>query len=135
MKSITLSMISQDGEYQEITVQPSSRSPYELRVTREGHSEITYAGETLFSCLLDARRDLERDGLLLCCQGARWNVTTSGMQSQMTGGRFAYIFDAATHTIDEDPVDIFAPARLEDVTTVENQRKAIFDFFGIQDRQ
>ncbi|WP_144386292.1 hypothetical protein [Streptomyces sp. SAJ15] len=57
------------------------------------------------------------------------------MQAQMDDGSFAYTFDAEAGTINpDDIVDLFAPADLHSVTTVERQRKALFAFLGIADR-
>ncbi|MGW1376066.1 hypothetical protein ACWD6P_17555 [Streptomyces sp. NPDC002446] len=56
------------------------------------------------------------------------------MQAQMDGGRFSYTFDAAAGGINKEMVDIFAPAKLEEVVTTAVQRAAIFAFFGIEDR-
>ncbi|MFE1174373.1 hypothetical protein [Streptomyces sp. NPDC058773] len=56
------------------------------------------------------------------------------MQAQMEGGRFPYTFDAASGRVNKEVVDIFAPAKLEEVVTTAVQRAAIFDFYGIEDR-
>ncbi|MGW2185584.1 hypothetical protein [Streptomyces sp. NPDC001719] len=126
---------ARDGEVAEVIfISPSDAPPYELKVFRGDGSEASYPGDNLFACLLNLRRELEGQGLLLCCQGARRDVTNSGMQAQMTGGRFIYTFDAGSRKVNEETVDILAPARLDEVVTVEEQRVAIFDFLGIAAR-
>ncbi|GGX68664.1 hypothetical protein [Streptomyces hiroshimensis] len=126
-----------NGELVEVvSVEPSDARPCRLTVFRggDGGHGVVYSGDNLFACLLALRRDLERDGLLLCCQGARRDVTSSGMQAQMAGGRYVYKFDRASRTVNEETVDILAPAGPEDVVSVEEQRAAIFDFYGIRDQ-
>ncbi|MGW2601711.1 hypothetical protein [Streptomyces klenkii] len=117
-----------------VEVVPSGSPPYSLTVYRGESDGAIYPGDNLFACLLGFRQDIEREGLVACCQGARRNVTNSGMQAQMTGGRFVYTFDREARTVNEETVDILAPARPEEVVTVAEQRAAIFDFFGIRDR-
>ncbi|MEV4500971.1 hypothetical protein [Streptomyces klenkii] len=128
---------ARNGEVVEtVFVEPSDTHPYRLKTFRSGgsHEGVVYSGDNLFSCLLGFRRDLERDGLLLCCQGARRDVTNSGMQAQMTGGRFVYTFDSVSKKVNDETVDILSPALPAEVVGVDEQRAAIFDFFGIPDR-
>ncbi|MEX2981617.1 hypothetical protein [Streptomyces sp. C36] len=128
-----LEAVREDGSIESVRVCSSDTPPYGLRVAREGRPEEVYSEGDLFACLLAARRDLEHGGLLLCCQGARSDVTSSGMQSQMTGGRFVYTFDTAARTVSEETVDILAPARPDEIVTVAEQRAAVFAFYGIED--
>ncbi|MEU7045441.1 hypothetical protein AB0A77_30900 [Streptomyces varsoviensis] len=131
---IVLDAVKSGGGVEKVTLEPASRPPYELDVTRAGRGRRSFAADNLFACLLGARRELEGDGLLLCCQGARLDVTNSGMQAQMTGGRFVYTFDPSSRVVNDETVDIFAPADADQVATVEDQRKAIYAFFGIGGR-
>ncbi|MEU1813581.1 hypothetical protein [Streptomyces roseifaciens] len=119
-----------------VYVEPSEAHPYRLTVFRgeDDREGVVYSGDNLFACLLEFRRDLGQDELLLCCQGARRDVTNSGMQAQMTGGRYIYTFNRESRTVNEETVDILAPASPEDVVSVEEQRAAIFEFYGIRDR-
>ncbi|WP_449478392.1 hypothetical protein [Streptomyces abikoensis] len=131
---VTLECV-QGGEVVEVvTVMADNVSPCQLAAVRGNGATVAYSGHSLFACLLEFRKDLERDGLLLCCQGARRDVVNSGMQSQMSGGRLVYTVDMGARRVNDETVDILAPARPEDVVTVAQQRAAIFAFFGIHDR-
>ncbi|MBT2383504.1 hypothetical protein [Streptomyces sp. ISL-11] len=132
--SVAIDCVRDGRVLESIEVKASSEPPYELAVRRDGGDEVVYPGDNLFACLINLRRDLERDGILLCCQGARRDVINSGLQAQMTGGRFVYTSNALSRTVNEETVDILAPARPDEVVTVAEQRAAIFDFFGISDR-
>ncbi|WP_367136262.1 MULTISPECIES: hypothetical protein [Streptomyces] len=117
-----------------VAVEAGAAPPYRLTTVRGTGGPVVYSGHSLFACLLEFRKDLERDELLLCCQGARPDVINSGMQSQMTGGRFVYTADLEARRVNDEMVDILAPARPGDVVTVAEQRAATFAFFGIRDR-
>ncbi|MDX2678750.1 hypothetical protein [Streptomyces soliscabiei] len=47
------------------------------------HSRTEFSGTDYLDCLSQARRQRERDGRLLCCQGARPNVHPSGQLRQL----------------------------------------------------
>ncbi|MFX4294924.1 hypothetical protein [Streptomyces bohaiensis] len=89
----------------------------------------SFAGSNLFKCLLSARIDLEKEGLLLCCQGARADVFPSGMQQQVDNGRFAAVLSRSAK--EREIVDIFAAAKPSQVTSVEGQRVAVYRFFNL----
>jgi hypothetical protein len=88
-----------------------------------------YAGVDLFDCLLSLRENLESRGFLLCCQGARKNVSPSGMTRQMTNGRLAYVLLPDRQVSDDDLVDIFAPAACRDVASIAEQKEEIKKIF------
>lgn len=93
----------------------------------------TYHGASYLVCLMKLRRDLESDGLLLCSQGCRPNVCSSGSLSQMSVGREIYLFDPETGEVPKSTVDIFAPADPAEVVTLSEQRRAFFAFTGMED--
>ncbi|MCZ4103432.1 MULTISPECIES: hypothetical protein [Streptomyces] len=136
IETIELFAVDAQGGRTPVRLAISDTRPYVLRVTRNGavtHAEHT--GDNLFVCLLDARRELEKHGLLLCCQGARPDVSTSGMESQMTDGRFVYeLLSEPSRSVSTERIDIFAPAEPSQVVTVAAQRAAVMDFFGLTDR-
>jgi hypothetical protein len=84
-----------------------------------------YPGTDLFDCLLSLREDLESHGLLLCCQGARKNVSPSGMTRQMSNGRLAYALPLGRQVSDDDLVEVFAPADCGDVASIVEQKEEI----------
>ncbi|MFD5883213.1 hypothetical protein [Streptomyces yangpuensis] len=89
----------------------------------------SFTESNLFKCLLSARTDLEKEDLLLCCQGARPDVFPSGMQQQMDNGRFAAVLSRSAE--EKEIVDIFAAAEPSQVTSVEGQRVAVYQFFNL----
>lgn len=49
----------------------------------DAHSRMEFSGTDYLDCLSQVRQHLERDGRLLCCQGARPNVHPSGQQGRV----------------------------------------------------
>jgi hypothetical protein len=103
-----------------VVISVSERPPWELTVSRAGADDVTTTGVDLFECLFEARRVLERKGLILCCEGARPEAWVSGMGSQMGGGRAAYR-RSIDRSVTPPLVDIISPAPCEEVGTVEAQ--------------
>ncbi|TDC61606.1 hypothetical protein E1258_11050 [Micromonospora sp. KC207] len=89
-------------------------------------------GEDLLVCLVNVRQQLEADGLNLCCQGARPDVWPSGQLRQFTNGRFGYILASPSIGRAPETVDLFAPADVGEIGTVEEQRAAVFRFHGLR---
>ncbi|MFF8592283.1 hypothetical protein ACF061_12680 [Streptomyces sp. NPDC015220] len=100
-----------------------------LRMKFSGRDWRSFSESNLFKCLLSARTDLEKEGLLLCCQGARPDVFPSGMQQQMDNGRFAAVLSRSAEK--RETVDIFGAAEPSQVTSVEGQRVAVYQFFNL----
>ncbi|MGW2331546.1 hypothetical protein ACWC5C_38145 [Streptomyces sp. NPDC001700] len=132
--SVSLIAKRGDGFTQTVDLTFSTSPPHSIQMTRAGHAPVSYEGDHLTACLRKLRKDLEAEGFLLCCQGARPDIVLSGMQAQMTDGRFAYTFNPASRTINDETVDIFAPASAEDVVTTDEQRAETFRFYGLEDR-
>ncbi|MFG2737372.1 hypothetical protein ACGFX7_21455 [Streptomyces harbinensis] len=106
--------------------------PFRIEVTRRSGSS-TYEGGAYFICLAKLQRDMYEEGMLLCCQGSRPDITSSSML-KASGGRQMYVFDPETGELTGELVDIFAPAPYEAVATPDEQRAAFFAFSGIEDR-
>jgi hypothetical protein len=115
----------------EVILKVVDAEPFSIEMTAPGYERAMFHGSNLFMCLIEVRTLLERDGLLLCCQGSRPNVFPSGMQQQMNGGRFAYQLQPGRKSTNDDVVDVFAPAELAEVGTVLQQRNLVMDFFGL----
>jgi len=82
-------------------------------------------GSDLFEALVEARRGLEQDGLLLACNGCRRDVYPSAMQRQAAHGRRAYVLTMPRTTTKPPTVDIFEPVPDDTaVVTVAEQRLA-----------
>ncbi|WP_194833445.1 hypothetical protein [Nocardia sp. XZ_19_369] len=63
--------------------------PSVARVELVGHGVFGSADDDYLSCLITVREYLEKQGLLLCCQGARPDVWPSGQLRQFENGRRA----------------------------------------------
>jgi len=101
----------------------------ELRLSDE--AVITADEADYFEALVTVRRELDRRGLRLCCQGARKDVWASGMSRDMSGGLLGYVLrDGTTVAHPGDHVHIFAPAMPELVGTVEEQRRHAERWYG-----
>ncbi|MFJ2191894.1 hypothetical protein ACIOJE_28825 [Kitasatospora sp. NPDC087861] len=87
---VGLQTVDCDGLVQSVTIyvgQPSTA----LIAFLDGDSLTEISGTDYLDCLIQARRQLERDGRLLCCQGARPDVHPSGQLRQFTNGRQACV--------------------------------------------
>ncbi|MEU1202691.1 hypothetical protein ABZ446_41650 [Streptomyces sp. NPDC005813] len=96
----------------------------------DANSSVEFSGVDYLDCLTQARRHLEREGRLLCCQGARPNVHPSGQLRQFTNGRHAYDRHSEPGSEGFETVDIFAPASPADVVNLDDQRAAVMSFFN-----
>ncbi|HEV3462288.1 MAG TPA: hypothetical protein VG413_09610 [Candidatus Dormibacteraeota bacterium] len=76
----------------------------------------------VFECMCQLRARFDREGIRLCCNGARLNVWPSGMARDMGGGLRAYVLEVGRRASIDDLVDIFDSAPIEDIATVEEQR-------------
>ncbi|UED87585.1 hypothetical protein [Streptomyces profundus] len=132
-EQVSIKAAGPDGRRETVRLTHSDQPPYAITLHRAAGGDETYEGSNLFVCLTELRKELERDGLLLCCQGARGDVTPSGLESQMTGGRYVYTFTPGERQVNQEYVDIFAPAAYEDVVTVAEQRAAVLAFHGLPD--
>jgi hypothetical protein len=122
------------GRAENVSITVTGERPYELTLSREDQPAERFGGDNLFPCLLSVRERLEADGLLLCCQGARLDVTNTGLLKQMTDGKYVYTFDPDARTINEETVYALDPAPFEIVGSVAAHRSAIFALFGLRDR-
>ncbi|MFJ8963747.1 hypothetical protein ACIRG5_30600 [Lentzea sp. NPDC102401] len=100
--------------------------PFSIKVLEPGHlASIETTGHDVRDCFSGLRRQLETHGILLCCMGARPDVWPSGLLTQFTDGRMAYLHREGVQPSRADEVDIFAPADAADVVTVEQQWIAV----------
>lgn len=106
-----------------------SENPAVLQAKIGSNAVRDFSGVDLFECLLSVRAELESLGLLLCCQGARKNVSPSGMTRQMSNGRLAYLLPTKGPVSAEDLVDVFAPAACADVASIADQKAEISRIF------
>ncbi|GAB3119345.1 hypothetical protein GCM10027160_33200 [Streptomyces calidiresistens] len=134
MERIVSTTVGRTGIEEVITLEIREGPPSGITAYREGRPGVEYTADDLTLCLLGLRRELEREGLLLCCQGARRDAVTSGSLKQMTNGWYVYIANPESGTVNPEPVDILAPADPIEVATCDEQRAAVFAFHGLRDR-
>lgn len=124
-----LSATGAEGGNVEVELTLLSEDPAVLQARWGAGEPRRYSGVDLFECLIAVRADLESQSLLLCCQGARKNVSPSGMTRQMSNGRLAYLLSVGRPVSDEDLVDVFAPADCLDVVSIADQKAEIGRIF------
>jgi hypothetical protein len=76
-----------------------------------------------FACLISVRRELEAEGLVVCCQGARKNVWPSGMDRDMGAGLVAHVLTIGRKPRRDEHVRVLAPADAELIGTVTEQEQ------------
>ncbi|UNZ17797.1 hypothetical protein [Streptomyces sp. 891-h] len=131
MNSVTLATQNSSGVTESLRIELLGMHPHRLACTREDGRRKEYEAGNFFRCLALAREDLEKEGLLLCCQGGRKDVTLSGSQIQMRDGLYAYTFDPHTRAVSQEEVYILDPAPFASVGTVEQQRQAVLALHGL----
>jgi hypothetical protein len=86
-------------------------------------------GGDVFDALMKLRLQAERDGIQICCNGARRNAWSSGMQRDMGEGYVVYLLRAQKE--DRPPeVRTLDPAPAEEVVSVAEQRAFFEDYSG-----
>lgn len=117
---VTLS-VARAGHISPAQVRFTAEGPCQVEVRISSALQASGVGGDLFEALAGARRILEASGFLLICNGARCNVFPSPMMRQAISGRRAYEL-SMPRTANKPPVvDIFAPAELVDICTVDEQ--------------
>ena len=86
---------------------------------------LKFSGDDLFSALENVRVYLEEKKFLLLCAGSMPNTYPSRMSRQMSNGRKAYKHTYGKTPDKSDIIDIFQPARFEEVGTIDDQKKII----------
>lgn len=95
----------------------------------DDQSRTVFGGTDYRDCLTQVRRQLEHEGRLLCCQGARPNVHASGQLFQFSNGLEAYVFPPDIRKQVSEVVDIFAAASPADVVSLADQRTAFMRYW------
>ncbi|MGO1056612.1 hypothetical protein [Crossiella sp. CA198] len=131
MESIQLLAVDSESIEIPVSLEVVDRGEIALRLKVSNKEWRSFPGADLFKCLLDARVELEKEGMLLCCQGARPDVFPSGMQQQMELGRYAAVLGGSEEEV--EIVDIFAAADSSQVASVESQRAFVYRFFNLPD--
>lgn len=129
MESVQLLAVGPGSSVVPVLFEIFDRGRAGLKMRFSGGDWRSFYESNLFKCLLSARTDLEKEGLMLCCQGARPDVFPSGMQQQMDNGRFATVLVRSAEQ--REVVDIFGAAEPTQVTSVDGQRAAVYQFFNL----
>jgi len=84
---------------------------------------LSASGSDYFACLVSIRRELEAEGIVVCCQGARKDVWPSGMARDMAAGLQAYVLTIGRTPLRHELVAIFDPADRKLIGTVAEQER------------
>ncbi|MFI9561588.1 hypothetical protein [Nonomuraea endophytica] len=124
IEEVALQLV-REGMVEQVRISFTIKGDSSVSLTRANGSTISAASVDLFDCLAIIRQDLESDGWLLLCNGARRDVYPSPMQRQMARGRYAYLHMQPRTSNSPPHVDIFEPADLACVGTVAEQKETI----------
>jgi hypothetical protein len=94
-----------------------------LQLSLDDGRTFTAVAMDYFACLISVRRELEAEGLVVCCQGARKNVWPSGMGRDMGAGLVAYVLTIGRAPRRDEQVQVLAPADAELIGTVTEQEQ------------
>lgn len=97
--------------------------PHRIGLTLHDGSGRTWeaTGGDAFDALMKLRLEVEPNGVQLCCNGARRNAWSSGMQRDMDEGSTTYLLRLGEHGARPRSVRTLDPAPGNDVTTVAEQ--------------
>lgn len=119
MKTIEISIIV--NEKLEKALIMRDRKNRELTFLMEDNLSKTYKEEDIYECFGLLRADFP--DIKFLCKGAKINVHTSRMSSQMSAGVLAYEIKLGKPTDDEDIVNIFDYEDTDITNNIEEQRK------------
>ncbi|MBF4555045.1 hypothetical protein H7698_03105 [Pseudomonas sp. p50] len=119
MKTIEISIIV--NEKLEKALIMRDRKNRELTFLMEDNLSKTYKEEDIYECFGLLRADFP--DIKFLCKGAKINVHTSRMSSQMSAGVLAYEIELGKPTDDEDIVNIFDYEDTDITNNIEEQRK------------
>jgi hypothetical protein len=114
-----LSLVGLAGSQSAVAVCSLNGRDYRLELRLDDGRAVIADERDYFECLLTVRRQLQAEGLRVCCQGARRDVWPSGMARDMGSGLGAYVLTSAPGR--PELVAVFDPADLALIGTVEEQ--------------
>lgn len=98
-----------------------------LHISDPELGEEDFSGIDFFEALQKVRCFLEGKGFLLLCAGSKPNVYPSSMLRSRTNGRKAFLHAYRKKPNMNDIVDIFEPAKKDEVGTLYEQEKFMKD--------
>jgi hypothetical protein len=119
MKTIEISIIV--NEKLEKALIMRDRKNRELTFLMKDNLSKTYKEEDIYECFGLLRADFP--DIKFLCKGAKINVHTSRMSSQMSAGVLAYEIELGKPTGDEDIVNIFDYEDTDITNNIDEQRK------------
>lgn len=123
MQKVRLQATSGEGGQHTCVVRFSSEPPWTVEVVVDDRSRARGEGTDLFEALKSARRHLDEEGLLLCCNGARANAHPSPSAAE-AGAEVIHLVPRLRPATGRDIVPLLAPAESEAVVPVEAQEQA-----------
>lgn len=119
IKQTTVKLVRLDGKIEDLVLRYSNQSPWLIESPFD--SARMYEGSDLFECLRSLRRELEKVGSRIICNGARIDCHPSRMSREMGGARNVYILRKGRQAAPDDVVDLFGDAPADRVGTVVEQ--------------
>ncbi|MEU4235308.1 hypothetical protein AB0F17_64500 [Nonomuraea sp. NPDC026600] len=114
-----------------VTLRDADDDICELRLDREGARPLVFRSPVDFEdTLIELRKELERQRLLLLCNRFRRNAFVSSMARQMSTGLSCYLVSPGRPVDPEKLVDSLGPAPREVVVLAEESAKYISDWIG-----
>jgi hypothetical protein len=109
-------------EFWDLDVQTvAAHRRYTLTCQAPGGRRWTAEAGDVFNCLLDLRRQVEPEGIQLCCQGARRDAWSSGMQRDMGKGLNVYLLEGVPAGQRPPVARTLSPVAAELAVTVDDQ--------------
>lgn len=105
---------------QEWIVHSSEEEPWTIRAVAPDGRSFEAEGADLFVALQRVRERTEKEGVLLCCNGARTDARPSP-QSGASGGGMVYLLPSLRNPVPADLVPLLAPAPAAQVGSVAEQ--------------
>lgn len=112
-----------DGTLTKALIVISELTPCRLDFECSEWERQRFCADDLHGAFVDLRSWLDGLGVKLLCNGARVDVTPSGMSRGMSGGRKAYIIRLGKPSLSSDLVDVFEYAEPEKIGTVQQQKE------------
>jgi hypothetical protein len=107
------------------------------RVELRSPAGVTWSAEAgdVFWCLIELRRQLEPEGVALCCNGARRDAGVTGLLADMGEGRRVYLLDGIDGPQRPPIADTLAPVPCDVVVSVDEQLTWLDDWWDQQWRK
>ncbi|MFI9647893.1 hypothetical protein ACIHAA_16550 [Streptomyces sp. NPDC052040] len=105
---------------EEWMVHSSEEEPWTIRAMAPDGRSFEAVGADLFHALQQVRREAEKQGVRLCCNGARANARPSP-QASAVGGGMVYLLPSLRNPGPADLVPLLAPALADQVSSVAEQ--------------